>query len=155
VYHKNTEIERENMNESAVVDGVEEKVSEFVNFSFDDYVGITPLEVRPTLYKVFSGQTYGWKRKAKLLMRLSNAHVHVQEIEQQLLDACEGRSTTRTPRSKEEVARTKIREFLGSLDGSKLQSLCEKHSVSYLSFTSSNDKVGLVEALIDEMLAGV
>jgi len=155
VYHRNTEIERENMDESAVVNGVEEKVSELVNFDYSEYMDITPVQVRESLTEVFSKQVYGWKRKAKIVMRLSNAHTHVQDIEQELLEACEGKSTNRTPRSKEEVARTKIREFLTSMDTDKLERLCVKHSVSYSSFMGSNDKVGLVEALVDEMLVGV
>ncbi len=155
MYHRNPEIERENMDESAVLNGVEEKVSELVNFSFQDYVDITPVELQDGLSKVFAERIYGWKRKAKILMRLSNAHTHVQDIEQELLEACEGKSTNRTPRSKEEVARTKIREFLTSMDADKLERLCVKHSVSYSSFMGSNDKVGLVEALVDEMLVGV
>ncbi|SRR6266704_2208913 len=143
------------MNESVVVNGVEEKVSELTGFDYTDYMDITPVEVRESLVDTFSKQVYGWKRKAKILIRLCNAHTHVQDIEQELLEACEGKRADRTPRSKEEVARTKIREFLTSMDADKLERLCVKHSVSYHSFMGSNDKVGLVEALIDEMLVEV
>jgi len=130
-----------------------EKGASLKDFSYSTYRNLAPEEVRDQLEKVFTDQVYGWKRKARILLRLQNAHSWVQDVEQELIEACEGRSVTRQPRSKQEMARTSVRGFLNSLEDNKLEVLCDKHNVSFNSFMSVGDKVGLVEALLDEMLA--
>ncbi len=136
------------------VDEVVEKENLLKDFSYSAYESIVPEEVREVLAKVFADQVYGWKRKAKIILRLQSAHMRVVEVESELIDACEGRSAARQPRSREDMARVSVRSFLEGLDESKLQRLAEKHWVSYNSFISKNDRVGLIEALVDAMLAG-
>src|SRR5947207_7621447 len=137
------------MPDSAVMESTEEKEDVLKDFSYVDYKALVPEGIQESLEKVFTSQVYGWKRKARILLRLDNAHSHVKSIEQELLNACEGRSTTRTPRSREDIARVSLRNFINSLEEDKLRQLCVRHSVSYDSFINSNDKVGLVEALVD------
>ncbi len=138
--------------DTAVIEEVEEKDNSLENFTFQDHKDLVPVDLHDTLDTVFSKQIYGWKKKARIILRMQSSEAHTKSIEDELRDACEGRSTARTPRSKEDIARTSLRNFLNTLEEDKLRLLCMKHSVSYDSFTNSNDKVGLVEALVDEML---
>jgi hypothetical protein len=120
-------------------------------FSFENYAELVPQELYDTLAHVFKTNTYGWKRKARILLRLKRAHQHVAAIEQELSDACGGRKATPV-RAKVDIAREGIRKFLQTLEDVSLQKLCVKHLVSYNSFMEKNDKTGLMEALVDEML---
>src|SRR6266571_4634457 len=125
--------------DTALMDEVEEKENLLKDFSFDNYAVLVPTELRDGLETVFTKQIYGWKRKARIILRLESAHAHVSSIEDELRDACEGRTTARQPRSKEDIARTSIRNYLNNLDNDKLEMLCNKHSVSFTSFMASND----------------
>jgi len=138
--------------DTAVLEEVEEKDNSLQNFSFEGYKALVPEELHSNLDNVFSKQIYGWKKKARIILRLDSAYSHAKSIEDELTQACEGRSTARLPRSKEDIARTSLRNFINTLQDDKLRLLCVRHSVSYDSFINANDKVGLVEALVDEML---
>jgi len=137
--------------DTAVVEEVEEKDNSLENFVLDDYKVLIPTELHDMLDTAFSKQIYGWKKKARIVLRLDSAYAHAHSIEAELRDACAGRPSVRQARSKEDIARTSLRNFINTLPEDKVRLLCMRHSVSYDSF--ANDKVGLVEALVDEMLA--
>ena len=137
--------------DTAVVEEIEERDNSLQNFTLEDYKALVPVELHSTLENTFAKQIYGWKKKARIVLRLDSAYAHAHSIENELREACEGRPSVRQARSKEDIARTSLRNFINTLPEDKVRLLCMRHSVSYDSF--ANDKVGLVEALVDEMLS--
>jgi hypothetical protein len=123
-------------------------------FSYQKYASIVPNEVHLKLHRIFTEGVYGWKRKAKIILRLDKAHKWVHEIEQELIDACEAPRGGRPMRSQGEITRASLIRFLRSRPDEALKALCDRHSVSYTSFMKGlhPDPDGLCEALADEML---
>jgi len=58
----------------------------------------------------------------------------------------------RKPIDLETSTRNKNRKFLATLPDDVLVKYCEKYNVSYDSFMSRGDRMGLLEAIVDEMI---
>jgi hypothetical protein len=122
------------------------------SFTYEEYVPIIPGEVQTKLERIFTQGIYGWKRKAKIILRLQKAHKWVSDVEQELIDACEAPRGSRPTRSQTEITRGSLIRFLRSRTPQELERLCDRHNVSHSSFMRHNDHEGLYEALADEML---
>jgi hypothetical protein len=122
------------------------------SFTYEEYLPIIPEEVQTKLERIFTQGVYGWKRKAKIILRLQKAHKWVVDVEQELIDACEKPKGVRLARSQTEITRGSLIRFLRSRNPQELERLCDRHNVSYSSFSRHNDFDGLYEALSDEML---
>jgi len=128
----------------------EEQGSDVDDFNYEEYVKYFPVECTESLTRSFSNKLYGWKSRARLILKIAQWSEHVDDLKSRLVELCTG---VRTRRPNVITPRDGLRAFINSLAEDKLQLLCNEKSVSYNSFMSTNDKVGLVEAIIDEMLA--
>src|SRR6266571_3716527 len=93
-----------------------EKKSKFENvdaFDYQVYAQHFPENLRPVLVGMFENQEYGWKSRARQVLKLVRAKEEVQRLEGELEALC--RRIGRTPKSPAESARTSLRTFLMSL----------------------------------------
>ncbi len=129
-----------------------EKKSKFENvdaFDYQVYAQHFPENLRPVLVGMFENQEYGWKSRARQVLKLVRAKEEVHRLEGELEALCS--RVGRVQKSPAESARVSLRTFLMSLGQRQLEHVCELHNVSYASF--AHDPNELVEAIIDEMLA--
>ena len=131
-----------------------EKKSKFENVDNFDYVqheGDIPESIRPALLGMFERQDYGWKARARQVLKIARAKQEVARLETDLTTLCTAGRASRTPKTPEASARASLRNFLVTLDEAKLQHICAQHNVSYPAF--EGDPANLIEAIIDEMLS--
>lgn len=116
-------------------------VDSFVYGEFSQYV---PEALKKELAEAFETKRYGWKSRARMLMKIDELTNHIATLTENL-------SFERGPRGPRKVdPRDGLRAYLMSRTEEQLQKVCEIYSVSYTSFNS--DKANLIEALCDEAL---
>lgn len=119
-------------------------------FNYLDYENYFPQEHEKFLTDMLSTRAYGWKSRARVLMDIGRVSHQLEGLHADLIARCNG---SRKSYTRLIEPRDGLRAFLTSLDDEKLGRVCYEQSVDYNSFMKSNDRIGLVEAIIDEMLA--
>jgi hypothetical protein len=119
-----------------------EEGSDVDSFNYADYSKYVPTELATELQAAFETKRFGWKSRARMLMRIDEYHNHIAALTENL-------SFERGPRSPRKIdPREGLRAFFNSRTDEQLQKACALYNVNYNSF--ANDKANLIEALCDE-----
>ena len=130
---------------------VSEKGHDLDGFIFTDYVEYFPEGTLPFLTKLFTEKNYGWMSRARAVLAIAEAVEHAQNLKDDLSEKCTG-IRTRKVLSLDDRVRSDLRKWIEARNEDELRALASARNVSYTSFMASNDKVGLIEAIIDETL---
>lgn len=122
------------------------------NFDWANYVQYFPASVASELQEMLSTHAYGWKSKARMLLRIERISKELQTAQVDLANSFVDGRHAKTP---EEKAHGAMKRFLATLTESKLQEACVRYNISYNTFMSSNDKAGLIEALAQTIVGQV
>lgn len=121
-----------------------EEGSDVDSFVYAEYSEFVPAELKTELSTAFETKRYGWKSRARMLMRISEYTDHIKALTENL-------SFERGPRGPRKIEpRDGLRAYFMSLTDEQLQRACNIYSVSYTSFSS--DKSNMIEALVDEAM---
>ena len=138
------------MEETLEVTGPKRVQNENVDgFDYQQYVSHFPTELHGHLTEVFSTHAYGWKSRARQVLKIVRGKQEVERLYGDLAAIC---AQGKIPVSKDPIdrARVSLRVFIASLTEDKVEELCKRVGVSFDSF--SNDPANRIEALIDEMV---
>lgn len=137
------------IDETGLVNQDEDETShDLDNFDYTKYTQYFPDEVKDALTASLQEQKRGWKFQARTLKRIEHWSKIIEGNKADLVEMLTGRRT----RNPFLDARSRLRTVISALDNDRLEQLAVKNDVSYSSFMNTNDKHGLVEAIVDEML---
>ncbi len=124
---------------------------DLVGFSWGEYSGYLPedTERKDFLIGLLEHKQYGWKKRARLLMRIQETDTLLQKLIVEFHESAVTDRFTKPKPVRSVGAREGLQIWLNSRSEDTLQQLCEDYSVSYDSFKA--DKPMLIEALLDEM----
>jgi len=110
---------------------------------------LLPLELAEVAEPLLIERHYGSVTLTKSLRLAINAVERAEKHRQAAVNLLTHERASVDPVSS---VRNKNRKFLAMQDEETLKRYCQKYKVSYQSFMASNDKAGLIDAIIDEMI---
>ncbi len=115
-----------------------------------ELVNLLPEGFNTTLQAVFTNKPYGWKKRARQVIKIHKQYKYllrlVDELDQTLNAPRKLRKSTIDPREG-------LMAFLRTQTDLQITKLCVEYCVSYKSYMNAGDKLGLLEAIAEEMLS--
>ena len=127
----------------------ETKESPAMTWDYTQGLHLLPSELHADYTDVVSQAKFGSK---SLRLHLYRAWVLSESQKEHVASVVASLTGERAPIDLEKSTRNKNRTFLTSLSNDVLERYCTKYNVSYQSFMNQNDRQGMIEAIVDEML---
>jgi len=134
--------------EAQVVASEEDTALDLVDFNYLEYTQFMPEDTVEKLTEVLSNKTYGWKTRARILVRIKDYTQTISELQEELSELTLGKRT----RTVKIDPRKGLVAFLNSQNEEYLQRACSKYNVNFASFADNREM--LLEALADEIEKG-